>query len=90
MTVVLEEGALHRLIGSPAIMHDALMQVAAMALRPSIVVQVVPASKGANAGLGGAFDIASADGAPDILRRDGVEDHTTENRSLVTLLETSS
>jgi hypothetical protein len=47
------------------------------------VVQVVPSSKGANAGIGGAFDIASADGSPDTLRMDGVEDQTTENRSLV-------
>jgi transcriptional regulator with XRE-family HTH domain len=83
VTVVLDEAVAHRLIGTPAIMHDALIHVAEMALRPSIVVQVVPASKGANAGIGGAFDIASADGTPDMLRMDGVEDQTTENRSLV-------
>lgn len=83
VTVVLDEAVLHRLIGTPAVMHDALVHVAQMALRPSIVVQVVPAGKGANAGIGGAFDIASADSAPDTLRTDGVEDQTTENRSLV-------
>jgi transcriptional regulator with XRE-family HTH domain len=83
MTVVLDEAVLHRLIGSTAIMHDALVHVADMALRPNIVLQAVPAGKGANAGIGGAFDIASADGMPDTLRMDGVEDQTTENRSLV-------
>lgn len=83
MTVVLDEAVLNRLIGSPAIMHDVLNHVAEMAQRPSIVVQVVPATRGANAGIGGAFDIASADGTPDMLRMDGVEDQTTENRSLV-------
>jgi transcriptional regulator with XRE-family HTH domain len=83
VTVVLDEAVLHRLIGSPAIMHDELIHVAEMALRPSMIVQVVPATSGANAGIGGAFDIASADGAPDMLRTDGVEDQTTENRSLV-------
>jgi transcriptional regulator with XRE-family HTH domain len=83
VTVVLDEAALHRLIGSPAVMHDSLVHLAEMSVRPSIVVQVVPASKGANAGIGGAFDIASADGTPDTLRMDGVEDQTTENRSLV-------
>lgn len=83
VTVVLDEAVLHRLIGTPAIMHDTLIHVAEMALRPTIVVQVVPSTKGANAGIGGAFDIASADGAPDMLRTDGVEDQTTENRSLV-------
>jgi len=83
VTVVLDEAVLHRPIGTPAIMHDALIHAAEMALRPNIVVQVVPSSKGANAGIGGAFDIASADGTPDTLRMDGVEDQTTENRSLV-------
>jgi transcriptional regulator with XRE-family HTH domain len=83
VTVVLDEAVLHRLIGSPAVMHDALIQVAELAMRPNIVVQVVPAGKGANAGIGGAFDVASADGSPDILRTDGVEDQTTEDRSLV-------
>jgi transcriptional regulator with XRE-family HTH domain len=83
VTVVLDEAVLRRLIGMPAIMHDVLAHVAEMALRPYIVVQVVPSGKGANAGIGGAFDIASADGSPDTLRTDGVEDQTTENRSLV-------
>ena len=83
VTVVLDEAVLHRLIGTPPIMHDALVHVAEMALRPYIVIQVVPSGKGANAGIGGAFDIASADGTPDTLRTDGVEDQTTENRSLV-------
>jgi transcriptional regulator with XRE-family HTH domain len=83
VSVVLDQAVLHRLIGSPVIMHDALIHVAEVSARPNVVVQVVPASKGAHAGLGGAFDIASADGAPDMLRMDGVEDQTTENRSLV-------
>jgi hypothetical protein len=83
VTVVLDEAVLHRLIGTPAIMHDVLDHVAEMALRPNIVVQVVPSSKGANAGIGGAFDLASADGTPDTLRMDGVEDQTTENRPLM-------
>jgi hypothetical protein len=38
---------------------------------------------GANAGLSGAFDLASVDGTPDTLRMEGVEDQTTENRALV-------
>lgn len=83
MVVVLDEAVLHRLIGSPKIMHDQLAQVAELSRRPYIVIQVVPAANGANAGLGGAFDIASADGMPDTLRMEGVEDQTTEKRSLV-------
>jgi transcriptional regulator with XRE-family HTH domain len=80
--VVLDESVLHHLIGSPKIMSDALIQVAELSQRPYLVVQVVPAANGANAGLGGAFDIAGADGLPDTLRMEGVEDQTTEKRSL--------
>ena len=83
VVVVLDEAVLHRLIGSPQVMHDALVQVAELSRRPYVVVQVVPASNGANAGLSGAFGIASADGMPETLQMDGVEDRTTEKRSLV-------
>jgi len=47
------------------------------------VVQVVSPNNGANAGLSGAFDIAAADGMPETLRMEGVEDQTMEKRSLV-------
>ena len=46
-------------------------------------MQVIPVSNGANAGLAGAFDIAVADGMPETLRTESVEDQTTEKRSLV-------
>jgi transcriptional regulator with XRE-family HTH domain len=83
LVVVLDEAVLHRLIGSPPVMHDALVRVAELSQRPYIVVQVVPAGNGANAGLAGAFDIAAADGMPETLRMEGVEDQTMEKRSLV-------
>jgi hypothetical protein len=83
VVVVLDESVLHRLIGSPGLMADALVTVAEVSERPNVSVQVLTAETGANAGLGGAFDIAGADGTPDVLRMEGVEDVTTENRSLV-------
>jgi len=53
--VVLDEGVLHHLIGTPAIMHDQLMHLAGVA--ETSQVQVVPASRGGNAGLsGGSLD----------------------------------
>lgn len=83
VVVVLDEAVLHRLIGSPQVMHDALARVAELSRRPYVVVQVVPASTGANAGLAGAFDIAAADGMAETLRMESVEDQTMEKRSLV-------
>lgn len=78
-----DEAVLHRLIGSPRVMHDALVRVAELSQRAYVVVQVVPASNAANAGLAGAFDIGVADGMPETLRMEGVEDQTVEKRSLV-------
>jgi transcriptional regulator with XRE-family HTH domain len=83
VVVVLDEPVLHRLIGSPAIMYEQLTHAADLAERPDISVEVVPASTGANAGLSGGFQLASCDGAPDVLSMDGVEDVTEERRSLV-------
>jgi transcriptional regulator with XRE-family HTH domain len=83
VVAVIDESVLHRLIGSPQIMADQLAHLAAQAERPNISVQVLPSETGANAGLSGAFDLASADGAPEVLRMEAVEDVTVESRSLV-------
>jgi hypothetical protein len=80
---VLDESALHRLVGSPAIMCEQLTHIAALAERPNVSVEVVPSSTGANAGLGGGFQLASSDGVPDVLNMNGVQDVTDEGRSLV-------
>jgi transcriptional regulator with XRE-family HTH domain len=83
VVALIDESVLHRLTGSPQIMADQLARVADLAERPNIAVQVVPSETGANAGLSGAFDLASGDGAPEVLRMEAVEDVTTESRSLV-------
>lgn len=83
VVAVLDEAVLHRLIGSAHVMHDALVHIAELSRRPGVVVQVIPASHGASAGLGGAFDIAAADGMPETLRMEAIVDQTTEKRSLV-------
>ena len=83
VVVVLDEPVLHHLISSPQVMADQLAHIAEMSERPNISVQVIPADTGANAGLSGAFDLASGDGAPEVLRMEAVEDVTAESRSLV-------
>jgi DNA-binding XRE family transcriptional regulator len=62
LRIVLDELVLHRLIGSPAIMDAQLVHVAEMSRRPSIAVQILPATLGANPGLGGAFILAEPSG----------------------------
>jgi hypothetical protein len=82
VVAVLDESVLHRLIGSAAVMHDQIMHLAELA-ESTIQVQIVPAARGANAGLSGGFTIASCDGAPEVLRMEAVEDVTEERRPLV-------
>jgi transcriptional regulator with XRE-family HTH domain len=83
VVAVIYEAVLHHLVGSPQVMHDALAHVAELPKRPNVSIQVVPIETGANAGLSGAFDLASGEGEPDVLRMDGVEDVTMESRALV-------
>ena len=83
LVAVLDEQVLHRLIGSPHVMADQLAHLADLSERTSISVQVVPADTGGNAGLSGAFNLASGDGAPEVVRMDAVEDVVTDSRSLV-------
>jgi transcriptional regulator with XRE-family HTH domain len=82
--VVLDEGVLHRPIGSSKVMYDQLLRLADSSCRPSITVQVVPAEVGAHAGLMGAFIVAGFDGAPSILYAEtAVEGQTIEKSALV-------
>lgn len=83
VVAVIDEWVLHRTIGSPQVMCEQLIHLAEVSTQPSTSVQVVPAGNGANAGLGGAFDIAVTDDSPGTLRQEGVEDQTTDRRSLV-------
>jgi transcriptional regulator with XRE-family HTH domain len=84
VVTVLDEPVLRRLIGSPAVMAEQLEHLADLAAgRVGITIQVLPSDTGANAGLSGAFDLASGDGTPEVLRMEAVEDVTAENRSLV-------
>ena len=83
MVTVLDESVLYRLVGSPAIMHEQITHLAGIAERPAVSVEIVPSSTGANAGLSCGFQLASCDGAPDVLNMNGVRDVTEERGFLV-------
>ena len=65
--IVLDEAVLHRLIGTPKITYDQLIQLADVSMRSYICVQIVPADTGAHAGLAGSFYLAGVPGKPDLL-----------------------
>jgi transcriptional regulator with XRE-family HTH domain len=82
--VVLDEGALHRRIGSHKVMLDQLEHLAEMARRPKVSVQILPFEVGAHPGLRGAFVIADCDGATSMLYLEtAVEGQTVEVPSVV-------
>jgi transcriptional regulator with XRE-family HTH domain len=84
VVTLIDELVLHRLVGSPEIMHEQLLYVAELSGRAYVSVQVVPTAVGATAGLSGSISLASVDGTADVLHTDAVpEGHTTESRSLV-------
>jgi transcriptional regulator with XRE-family HTH domain len=81
---VLDEGVLHRRIGSGKIMHDQLAHLAEVSDRAKITIQVVPAETGAHVGLLGAFAIAAFESAPGIVYMESPDQgQTTEKSSVV-------
>jgi transcriptional regulator with XRE-family HTH domain len=82
LLAVIDEAALHRRVGSAEDMHHQLTHLTELGQHRHIGVQVVPASRGCNAGHGGAFTIASLPDAPDVLLTEAsVEDVTTDRRT---------
>jgi transcriptional regulator with XRE-family HTH domain len=82
LTVLIDESALHRLIGTAEILVEQLEHLLMMSRRRNVTLQIVRGT-GAAAGLNGAFDIASGTGFPDTMRVDTLEDETTDNRERV-------
>jgi hypothetical protein len=64
--VLMDEGVLHREIGSPEIMREQLEHLLDLAGRPRLFLQVVPLSARSHPGLAGPLAIASFDDAPDV------------------------
>ena len=79
---VMDEAALHRQIGTPEVMQAQLSHLVELAQHKHVWIQVIPASRAANAGQVGAFTVASMDDG-DIMLMDGVEDVPTDKQSSV-------
>jgi Helix-turn-helix. len=76
--VLLDEGVLHRPIGTPKVMREQLEYLYDMAQRPALAIQVVPFSARSTTGLTGAFIIAELPDGPDLVYVEGLaEGHVT-------------
>ncbi|MFF1285594.1 helix-turn-helix domain-containing protein [Streptomyces sp. NPDC058299] len=63
--VVLDESALHRIVGSPDVMREQLEHLNALGTEPHITVQVLPHTVGAHPGLSGQFSVLRFADNPD-------------------------
>jgi transcriptional regulator with XRE-family HTH domain len=70
--VVLDEAALHRAVGGPAVMAGQLRQLLKDAENPHVIIQVLPFSAGAHAATNGSFVLWSYRDRPDTMYMEGM------------------
>jgi hypothetical protein len=83
VTMVLWEPVLRNLIGSPEVMRDQLARLLDLSRGPHVHIHVLPSGIGANAGLGGAINLAATDAFEHLLSDGLVEDVVTAEIGLV-------
>ncbi|MFF7842792.1 helix-turn-helix domain-containing protein [Streptomyces ossamyceticus] len=71
LRVVLDEAALRRVTGSPAVMVEALRRVAGLVHRRRVIAQVLPFNAGAHTLMGGALKLMAFDDAPPLVYFEG-------------------
>ncbi|MFF5013802.1 Scr1 family TA system antitoxin-like transcriptional regulator [Streptomyces sp. NPDC001165] len=76
---VLDEAALHRKIGGPAVMAEALRHVVGLARRNRIIMQVLPFSVGAHAAMQGSLKLMEFADAPPLVYCEGVRSGRMED-----------
>jgi transcriptional regulator with XRE-family HTH domain len=64
--VILDEWVLRRPVGGKHVMVEQVSRLVEAAMRPTIAIQVIPATVGAHEGLAGAFTLADFDTAPSV------------------------
>lgn len=62
---VLDESAVHRVVGNPAVTSNQLRQLVSTAELPNVTIQIVPFTAGLHPGMGGAFEVVEFDDTDD-------------------------
>lgn len=70
--VVLDEAALRRVTGGPAVMAEALRHIAELSRRSRAIVQVLPLSAGAHSAMQGALKLMEFEDAPPLAYFEGI------------------
>ena len=83
---LIDQSALMREIGGPAVMRDQLAHLVTMSRRSNITMQVIP-NAGAHPGLLGAFTVADLGGVPGIVNLEDIADgRVTEDAATVSMV----
>jgi transcriptional regulator with XRE-family HTH domain len=96
-TLVLDEAALRRVVGSPTVMRDQLRHLQQLAKQPRFALQVLPFAAGIHPGINGPFaifefadvkdtDVVSLDGGPAMVFLREEEDHVVQYRDVLARL----
>ena len=64
---IVEEAALHRMVGGPETMREQLRHLLELGERANVSLQVLPYSAGVHAAIDGPFVLLTFDGYPDVL-----------------------
>lgn len=84
--VVLDEFVLHRNINDAKVMREQLAHLIEVAQRPNVTIQIVPAGRGAYAGLSGYMTLLSFAEGPDVVYLDDqVGGHLIEEAATVAM-----
>lgn len=84
---ILDEGVLHRQIGSAETMREQLQHVLTVADQPNAIIHVVPTGVGAYPGLAGGFVVASMDGSEFVYVDDAYSGDVIENHDEVATMK---
>lgn len=83
-TIVIWEHVLIHQIGDRDVMREQCARLVEVSELPTVALHVLPASGGANPGLGGAINLAATDDAPELLLSDGlVTDQLSQDPAIV-------
>jgi transcriptional regulator with XRE-family HTH domain len=81
---ILDEAALHRVVGSPEIMQAQRDHLAGIASLPNVTIQIIPNSEGITCAYGRAFTILTPkSGATVVYLEDIIDAHYVRNRDVV-------
>jgi hypothetical protein len=84
VTLVIWEYVLHHQIGTPEGMHEQVARLLEISYLPTVALHVLPATLGANTGLGGAINLAATHDTPELLLSDSlVTDQPSQETAVV-------